>query len=77
MVRVRQILDFAPRAIGHIRCSTGNPTKSLKGAKYEKVISPRDCTNLSWLAVAQAQVWVDPYTRRDGTQGAPNRYVER
>ncbi len=22
----------------------------------------------SWLSVAQAQVWVDPYTRRDGTQ---------
>jgi hypothetical protein len=21
-----------------------------------------------WLSVAQAQVWVDPYTRRDGTQ---------
>ena len=20
-----------------------------------------------WLAVAQAQVWVDPYTRKDGT----------
>jgi hypothetical protein len=22
---------------------------------------------LGWLAVAQAQVWVDPYTRKDGT----------
>jgi hypothetical protein len=22
---------------------------------------------LGWLGVAQAQVWVDPYTRRDGT----------
>ena len=21
-----------------------------------------------WLSIAQAQVWVDPYTRRDGTQ---------
>jgi hypothetical protein len=21
-----------------------------------------------WLTVAQAQVWVDPYTRKDGTQ---------
>jgi hypothetical protein len=23
---------------------------------------------LGWLGVAQAQVWVDPYTRKDGTQ---------
>lgn len=22
----------------------------------------------SWLSIAQAQVWVDPYMRRDGTQ---------
>ncbi len=23
---------------------------------------------LGWLSVAQAQVWVDPYNRKDGTQ---------
>ena len=32
---VRQIVDLAPRAIGHTRCSA-KATKSLREAKYEK-----------------------------------------
>jgi hypothetical protein len=63
----RKALDFITNGLGHMRCSRKRAINLSRVVMMKKIILLAAVFVLGWLGVAQAQVWVDPYTRRDGT----------
>jgi hypothetical protein len=54
--------DFVADGIGHTRCSEGNQL----GERMKMITILAVGLVMGWVTVAQAQVLVDPYLRRDG-----------